>query len=40
MDAIRFVPTPLEAIYAVVTLDTKYLPTTELAWTAMSVLWV
>ena len=30
MDAISIVPTPLEAMYAVATLDTKSLPTIKL----------
>ena len=32
LDAVRTVPTPMEAMCAVVTLDTKSLPTTELVW--------
>ena len=32
MDAISIVPTPMEAMCAVATLDTKSLPTTEHVW--------
>ena len=32
MDAIRIVPTPMEAMCAVATLDTKSPPTTEYVW--------
>ena len=32
VDAIRIVPTPMEAMCAIVTLDTKSLPTTERVW--------
>ena len=32
MDAISIVSTPLEAIFALATLDTKSLPTTEFVW--------
>ena len=32
MDAISIVPTPMEAMCAVATLDTKFRPTTEHVW--------
>ena len=39
MNAIRFVPTPMEVMCAVATLVTKSLPTIELVWVRENVIY-